>query len=286
MKNHLDENTADLTTISRLLDSEYQNTLKAAFIKIGLNTYESKVLISLYILKESEAKAIATTAQVPMGRVYSALENLSSKGLIQRIKVTGKPYRYRANDYEPALRSIQDKVKEEVDDALKDIMIGMRQLQKLTIVPDPEPLLEPIEVIFGDLNISRILRETIMDTEESLYLSLSIKHLKNQKPALEKILHRDCSVFGISVSDEDKTELDSLEIPNFSINLQSAMPALKMFFLEKNTGFNGVMVDNRIVFLILLEAEKEPYGVLIRHPSLVHTFSLLIQSLITQLDEE
>ncbi len=285
MKNQFDGNTTDLTTISRLLDSEYQSTLKNAFIKIGLNTYESKVLISLYILKESEAKAIATTAQVPMGRVYSALENLSTKGLVQKIKVTGKPFRYRANDYEPALRSIQDEVKEEVDSALENIMVGMKQIQKLTIVPDPEPLLEPIEVIFGDLNISRILRDTILSTEDLLYLSLSIKYLKSQKPALEKIMKRNCTILGISVSDDDKTELDSLKIPNFSINLQDAMPALKMFFLEKNTGFNGVMVDNRTVFLILLEAEKEPYGVLIRHPSLVHTFSLLVQSLITQLDE-
>ncbi len=285
MTNHRNENAVDLTTISRLLDSEYQNTLKDAFIKLGLNTYESKVLISLYILKEAEAKAIATTAQVPMGRVYSALKNLSRQGLIQRIKVTGKPYRYRANEYEPALRSKQEKVKEEVDDALQKILHGMQQLQKLTIVPDPEPLLEPIEVIFGESNISRILRETIMSTEEILYLSLSIKHLKRQKNTLGKILNRECTVLGISVSEEDKTELDSLNIPNFSINLQSAMPALRTFFFEKNTGFNGVMVDNRIVFLILLEAEKEPYGVLIRHPSLVHTFSLLVQSLITQLDE-
>ena len=285
MNKHFNDNPTDLTTISRLLDSEYQSTLKDAFIKIGLNTYESKVLISLYILKESEAKAIATTAQVPMGRVYSALESLSNKGLIQKIKVKGKPFRYRANEYEPALRLIQDKVKEEVDEALQDIIIGMKQLQKVTIVPDPEPLLEPIEVVFGEWNISRILRETILSTEEDLSLSLSIKYLKSQKPALETIMKRNCTVIAISVSDEDKNELDSLNIPNFSINLQSAMPALKMFFLEKNTGFNGVMVDNRIVFLILLEAEKDPYGVLIRHPSLVHTFSLLVQSLITQLDE-
>ncbi|MCK5342170.1 MAG: TrmB family transcriptional regulator [Candidatus Heimdallarchaeota archaeon] len=285
MNKHFNDNPTDLTTISRLLDSEYQSTLKDAFIKIGLNVYESKVLISLYILKESEAKAIATTAQVPMGRVYSALENLSNKGLIQKIKVKGKPFRYRANEFEPALRLIQDKVKEEVDEALQDIIVGMKQLQKVTIVPDPEPLLEPIEVVFGEWNISRILRETILSTEEDLSLSLSIKYLKSQKPALEIILKRNCTVLAISVSDEDKNELDSLNIPIFSINLQNAMPALKMFFLEKNTGFNGVMVDNRIVFLILLEAEKEPYGVLIRHPSLVHTFSLLVQSLITQLDE-
>ena len=285
MNKHFNDNPTDLTTISRLLDSEYQSTLKDAFIKIGLNTYESKVLISLYILKESEAKAIATTAQVPMGRVYSALENLSNKGLIQKIKVKGKPFRYSANEFEPALRLIQDKVKEEVDEALQDIIVGMKQLQKVTIVPDPEPLLEPIEVVFGEWNISRILRETILSTEEDLSLSLSIKYLKSQKPALEIILKRNCTVLAISVSDEDKNELDSLNIPIFSINLQNAMPALKMFFLEKNTGFNGVMVDNRIVFLILLEAEKEPYGVLIRHPSLVHTFSLLVQSLITQLDE-
>ncbi len=285
MNKHFNDNPTDLTTISRLLDSEYQSTLKDAFIKIGLNTYESKVLISLYILKESEAKAIATTAQVPMGRVYSALENLSNKGLIQKIKVKGKPFRYRANEFEPALRLIQDKVKEEVDEALQDIIVGMKQLQKVTIIPDPEPLLEPIEVVFGEWNISRILRETILSTEEDLSLSLSIKYLKSQKHVIETILKRNCTVLAISVSDEDKKELDSLNIPIFSINLQSAMPALKMFFLEKNTGFNGVMADNRIVFLILLEAEKEPYGVLIRHPSLVHTFSLLVQSLITQLNE-
>jgi sugar-specific transcriptional regulator TrmB len=285
LTNQLDENKADLAMISRLLDSEYQNSLKEHFNKLDLNTYESKVLISLYILKESEAKAIATTAQVPLGRVYTALESLSDKSLIQRIKVKGKPYRYRANDYEPSLRSIQEQTKKDIDNAMKEIFAGLKQLQKLTIVPDPEPLLEPIEVIFGDWNITRILRETIMSTEETLYLSLSIKHLKSQKNALEKTLERDCNILGISVSEEDKSELDSLNISNFSINLQSAMPALKTFFLEKNTGFNGVMVDNRIVFLILLEAEKEPYGLIIRHPSLVHTFSLLVQSLISQLDD-
>ena len=284
MNHQLDKETYDLSTISQLLDSEYQENLREAFSKLGLNAYEAKILMSLYVLKESEAKTLAEVAQVPLGRIYTALENLTNNGLVQKIKIKGKPLRYRANDYQPALQTIYRSVREDIETAHSSILQKVSDLQKLEVKFDPDYPSEPVEVVFGDWNISQILRETILSTQEQITLFLSLPYIKNQKKALEKLVKKQCTIFAFSTTEEEIKELNSMSI-HCNLLPPVLLSVFNMFFLEKNAIFNGLMVDFRRVFLILQETDNEPYGLIIRHPSLVQTFSILLQSLRAQLEE-
>ena len=161
-------------------------------------------------------------------------------------------------------------------------MKSVTQLQKIRV--DVEPKLEPVEVIFGDENIAIALSDTILRTKHDIIISMSIEYLKKQENTLKSITSKNITKMAICISEEEMRMLEALDFPLNFLDLDKHIPALKRFFFEKNSRINGVLVDNEIVFLTLLQAENEPYGLLITHPSLVQTFSILTQSLIPQLD--
>ena len=186
MPNGTQEKAADLTTLSNILNSDLPTGLHEALLTLGLSKYESQVLASLYILKESEVKSIALIAKVPMGRIYDALNSLTQSGLIQKIKIRGKPLRYRAYNYKVALKKIYDNVKEDIDFAITRVMESVTQLQKINV--ESEPIQEPVEVIFGESNISMILTDTILRAEKDIILNFSVEYLKKYKSAHETVV--------------------------------------------------------------------------------------------------
>ncbi len=281
MPNGTQEKAADLTTLSNVLNSNLQTGLHEALLTLGLSKYESQVLSSLYILKESEVKTIALIAQVPMGRIYDALNSLTQSGLIQKIKVRGKPLRYRAYDYKVALKKIYDNVKDDIDYAINRVMESVTQLQKITV--ESEPIQEPVEVIFGEGNISMILTDTILRAENDIILTFSMEYLKKYKSALESVAGLDVNKLAICVSEEEKQQISALGFSYLFLDPDIHIPALKTAFFDKNSRINGVFIDNKLVFLTLPQAGSKPYGIRISHPSLVLTFTFLIQNLVTQL---
>jgi sugar-specific transcriptional regulator TrmB len=68
---------------------------------IGLNAYEAAAYISLLKFGVSEANVICKDAEVPYGKIYTVLENLSGKGLVE--VQTSRPKKFRAIDPEIAL---------------------------------------------------------------------------------------------------------------------------------------------------------------------------------------
>ena len=281
MPNGTQEKVVDFTNLSNILNSNLHTGLHEALLTLGLSKYESQVLASLYILKESEVKTIALIAQVPMGRIYDALNSLTTSGLIQKIKIRGKPLRYRAYDYKVALKRIYDTVKGDIDLAINRVMESVNQLQKIKVAS--ETLEDPVEVIFGDGNISMILTDTILRAEKDIILTFSIEYLKKYKSALESVSGLEVNKLAICVSDEEKKEVDSLGFSHLFLDLDLHIPALKTVFFDKKSRINGVIVDNKLVFLTLPQAGSEPYGIRISHPSLVLTFTFLIQNLVAQI---
>ena len=282
MPNGTQENAADLTNLSNVLNSNLQTGLHEALLTLGLSKYESQVLTSLYILKESEVKTIALIAQVPMGRIYDALNNLTQNGLIQRIKIRGKPLRYRAYDYKVALKRVYDNVKDDIDLAINRVMESVIQLQKINV--ESETIEDPVEVIFGEGNISMILTDTILQAENNIILTFSTEYLKKYKSALETVSGLDVNKLAICVSEEEKKEVNNLGFSYLFLDLDVHIPVLKPVFFGQKSRINGVIVDNKLVFLTLPQANNKPYGIRISHPSLVLTFTFLIQSLVTQIN--
>ena len=281
MPNGTQEKTDDLTTLSNVLNSNLQTGLHEALLTLGLSKYESQVLASLYVLKESEVKTIALIAQVPMGRIYDALNSLTQNGLIQKIKVRGKPLRYRAYDYKVAIKKMYDNVKGDIDSAITRIMESVTQLQKINI--ESEPIQEPVEVIFGEGNISMILTDTILRAENNIILTFSVEYLRKYKSALESVAGLDVNKLAICVSEEEKQEVIELGFSYLFLDPDIHIPALKTVFFDDKSRINGVFIDNKLVFLTLPQAGSEPYGIRISHPSLVLTFTFLVQNLVTQL---
>jgi len=281
MPNGTQEKTDDLTTLSNVLNSNLQTGLHEALLTLGLSKYESQVLASLYVLKESEVKTIALIAQVPMGRIYDALNSLTQNGLIQKIKVRGKPLRYRAYDYKVAIKKMYDNVKGDIDSAITRIMESVTQLQKINI--ESEPIQEPVEVIFGEGNISMILTDTILRAENNIILTFSVEYLRKYKSALESVAGLDVNKLAICVSEEEKQEVSELGFSYLFLDPDIHIPALKTVFFDDKSRINGVFIDNKLVFLTLPQAGSEPYGIRISHPSLVLTFTFLVQNLVTQL---
>jgi sugar-specific transcriptional regulator TrmB len=284
MNNGLKKEIYDLSSISHLLNSEYNNNLREAFSKLGLNAYDAKILLSLFVLKESEAKTLGEVANVPLGRIYTTLENLVNRDLVHKIKIKGKPLRYRANDYEQAIKTIYSKVIGDIEKAHSTVRRTITNLQEIEVEKEPDFPIEQVEVVFGEYNISQILRENILSTQEEITMFLSLVHLKSQKSALENLVRRKTNIFAIGTNDEEIRELESIYI-HCDLLPPVLLKAFEMFFVEKNAIFNGIMIDNQKLFLILQEANNEPYGLFIRHPSLVQTFSILVQTLRSQIKE-
>jgi len=282
MPNGTQEKADNLISLSGVLNSNLQTGLHDALLTLGLSKYESQVLASLYILKESEVKTIALIAQVPMGRIYDALNSLTQSGLIQKIKIRGKPLRYRAYDYKVALKKIYDNVKDDIDFAINRVMESVTQLQKINV--ESEPIQEPVEVIFGESNISMILTDTILRAEKEIILTFSMEYLKKYKSELESVAGLDVSKLAICVSEEEKQEIESLGFSSLFLDPDIHIPALKNAFFDEKSRINGVFIDNKLIFLTLPQAGSKPYGIRISHPSLVLTFTFLVQNLVTQIN--
>jgi len=281
LKNSGEDEVSDLISLTNVITSELEAGLKHAFLALGLSKYEAQVLVALYVLKESEVKTIATVAKVPIGRIYEALNSLTEKSLIQKIKIRGKPLRYRANDFKVSLGNVYNNVKSEIDEAFKQVLEGVEQLQDITVRVKPSH--DPIEVFYGDWNIAMALKETILSTKRDIILSLSVEYIKNHKASLETLVRKNISAIGICISKKEMEELETIGISSCHLDLNTHMPVLKEFFHEESFRINGVMVDDKMVFLTLLQADNEPYGILITLPSLVQTFSILLQSLMFQI---
>ena len=205
----------------------------------------------------------------------------ASAKLIQRIKIRGKPLRYRAYDYKVALKKVYDNVKDDIDFAINRVMESVTQLQKINV--ESETIEDPVEVIFGDGNISMILTDTILRAESNIILTFSTEYLERYKSALKSVSGLDVNKLAICVSEEEKREVNKFGFSYLFLDIDLHIPALKTIFFDEKSRINGVIVDNKLVFLTLPQAGREPYGIKISHPSLVLTFTFLIQNLITQI---
>ncbi|MEZ0345538.1 MAG: TrmB family transcriptional regulator sugar-binding domain-containing protein [Infirmifilum sp.] len=90
------------------MSSEGLDRVYAALLEFGLTPYEARVYLALSDGQPRTASEIVSLTGIPQPRVYSTLESLASKGLVEFI--LDKPKRYRAVDPRLALESLYEGV--------------------------------------------------------------------------------------------------------------------------------------------------------------------------------
>lgn len=93
--------------------------IAALFRGFGLNEYEARVYVALQLSGKARVGRIWRPAGIPQSRVYSTVQTLEVKGLVETVgthplEVRAKPFLRFANDYlygkRCALAEIQEKI--------------------------------------------------------------------------------------------------------------------------------------------------------------------------------
>lgn len=106
--------------------SEIINVLK----RLGLSEYEAKAYFALLRLGSAKATTISLKSDVPQSKVYSTLQNLMNKQLVEMLD--GRPKEYRAVSPEFALKSLIREKEMEIKQLAEEISIISKLLKKET----------------------------------------------------------------------------------------------------------------------------------------------------------
>ena len=106
------------------------NMQKTKLLKeIGLSAYESAIYLSLLKLGVSEASTIYKDAEVPYGKVYSALDSLVEKGFVEVQR--SRPKKFRGVKPDIALDRVIKKKESEVEKELEALKLKTDELKKI-----------------------------------------------------------------------------------------------------------------------------------------------------------
>ena len=140
-------------------------TLIAMLQKLGFSEYETKAYFALVSLGSPTAYEISDFTEVPYPKVYSVLEKLEKKGLVEVNR--GRPTRFRALPPKQALI------------ALKDSIIGQLELAAQKALEELEPIYKNISTrealgtwnMVGKRNVVNKLKEILEVARKEILLS-------------------------------------------------------------------------------------------------------------------
>ncbi|HII81476.1 MAG TPA: TrmB family transcriptional regulator [Methanosarcina sp.] len=136
--------------------------------EIGLSAYESAVYLSLLKLGVSEASTIHKDAEVPYGKVYSILDSLVEKGLVEVQR--SRPKKYKGVKPDIALDRIFKKKEFEVEKELETLKLKIDELKKILM---SIPSLKTKDEIFWttgvtEADIKKVVISLFSEAKESL----------------------------------------------------------------------------------------------------------------------
>src|SRR3989344_5123027 len=98
---------------------------------LDLTNYEKEVIIFLSSIDTATAREIYKTTKVPLGRIYSVLNVLVEKGIVQLVLTI--PKRYKIENVKEALTNYLERVKRKVEEKaeeLQSVIIGHKLIVK------------------------------------------------------------------------------------------------------------------------------------------------------------
>jgi len=85
---------------------------------LKLNRYEKETILYLSAVNSADAKSIYRNTRVPSGRIYSVLNDLIAKGIVDLIPLT--PKKYQISNVKVALINYLEKMKANISEQIKD----------------------------------------------------------------------------------------------------------------------------------------------------------------------
>ncbi|ESS11283.1 MAG: putative transcriptional regulator [uncultured archaeon A07HR60] len=95
--------------------------------ELGASSYEDRAYRGLLSLGSGTARAVADEADIPMGRVYDALNGLEGRGLV-RVQTAGEPKRYTPVEPETAVDRLIDARRQDLQAEIDAYEMGRGEL--------------------------------------------------------------------------------------------------------------------------------------------------------------
>lgn len=135
--------------------------------EIGLSAYESAIYLSLLKLGASEASTIYKDAEVPYGKVYSALDSLVEKGFVEVQR--SRPKKFRGVKPDIALDRVIEKKESEVEKELEVLKLKTDELKKILMTTSSLKTKDEIfwTTAVTETNIKKVVISLFSEARES-----------------------------------------------------------------------------------------------------------------------
>ncbi len=144
--------------------------------ELGLNTYESKVYLSLLTNHPATGYEVSKDSGVPQARAYDTLKTLENRGIV--ISTAGKPVTYLPISPDKLLQTWEKSFQGSIN-FLKDALPNMSQ-----------ETVEPILNIHGEAHCTRHIEELINNAKSVIYLEIWKEEAYKFAAALEAAAKR------------------------------------------------------------------------------------------------
>lgn len=221
----------------------------------GLNSYETKLWVSLLSGGILTAGELSDIANVPRSRSYDVLESLRKKGFV--FIEQGKPIKYRAIQPEMVIKNIKERVKERAHEQIKliDDLKTKKLFKELENIHNQSLEISEPEQFVGSFkdktNIKNQLQYMVKNTKKFVYIAETLEGLNTNIDFLMKnlpILERKGIDVKVMVNTEKNVseKFKNLKIKNTKLkNRFCIVDGKEMLFMLFNEYDIGILVNTK-----------------------------------------
>ncbi|MFC5970946.1 TrmB family transcriptional regulator [Halomarina salina] len=216
-----------------------------ALERLGLTSYEGKVLVGLQKLGTATASEIARVTDVPRSQVYGTADSLEERGLLE--VQNASPTRFRAVDLDEAMARLSERFERERRRATE----YLREVQG-SLASDTDEHRPDIWVTRGTENVTHRVEDLLGDAEERVLLAASDPALlpPSLVATLESLVERGVSVVGMSENPAVLERFSDIE------GVQSVRVTEERFHDPESNRM--LIVDGHTLLIGMLDATASP----------------------------
>lgn len=213
---------------------------------LGLTLTQSKVYLALRKFGNLDTKQIAKFAAMSRPDVYRVLENLETKGLVE--KTISKPVRYNVVSSNNRLKLLLEKKKKGITKLESDLQTLLKKLEKNSKVQFQKKDFQTV-IVSGKENLILKIKKTITDSQETLCCLGSHKKIAmalfSFAELLIKAINRGVKV-KIVTGENDGAKL----VPNILADyIKGKKPLLEIRYVKKQLEAHILVIDRKQVLV-------------------------------------